>query len=86
MATQPNIFLDEEKIAKLIKEVFKKEFKKQEVKITKIINSNFKLRIKEIKSLKKVANDLIESIEFTQNDLKTKVSCKEKKYLRLKSR
>ena len=86
MATQPNIFLDEEKIAKLIKEVFKKEFKKQEVKITKIINSNFKLRIKEIKSLKKVANDLIESIEFTQNDLKTKVSYKEKKYLRLKSR
>ena len=86
MATQPNIFLDEEKIAKLIKEVFKKELKKQEIKITKIINSNFKLRIKEIKSLKKVANDLIESIEFTQNDLKTKVSYKEKKYLRLKSR
>ena len=28
MATQQNIFLDKEKIAKLIKEVFKKEFKK----------------------------------------------------------
>ena len=50
MATQPKIFLDEEKITKLIKEVFEEEFKKQEVDITKIISSNFTLTIKEIKN------------------------------------
>ena len=47
MATQPNIFLDAEKIAKLIKEVFEKEFKQQEVNIKKISSSNFTLRMKE---------------------------------------
>ena len=36
MVARPKISLDEEKIAKLIKEVFDKEFEKQEVNITKI--------------------------------------------------
>ena len=43
MVTRPKISLDEEEITKLIKEVFKEEFKKQEVNITKIISSNFML-------------------------------------------
>ena len=67
MATRPKISLDQEKITKLIKDVFKEEFKKQEVNITNIISSN--LTMKEIKSLKQEVNDLKESIEFTQNDL-----------------
>ena len=67
MATRPKISLDQEKITKLIKDVFKEEFKKQEVSITNIISSN--LTMKEIKSLKQEVNDLKESIEFTQNDL-----------------
>ena len=79
MGTQPNIFLDEEKITKLIKEEFEKEFKKQEVNITKIISSYFTLTIREIKSLKQEVNNLKENIEFTQNDLETKVSDMEKK-------
>ena len=79
MATQPDIFLDEEKITKIIKQVFEKEFKKQEVNITKIISSYFTLTMKEIKSLKQEVNDLKESIEFTQNDHETKVSDMEKK-------
>ena len=53
MATRPKSFLDEEKITKLIKEVFEEEFKKQEVDITKIVSRNFSLTIKEIKSLKR---------------------------------
>ena len=79
MSTPPKIFLDEEKITKLIKEVFKKEFKKQEVDITKIISSNFTLTMKEIKSLKQEVNDLKESKEYTQNDLEEKVTDVEKK-------
>ena len=79
----------EEKITKLIKEVFGKEFKKYKdtkIKSTKIISSNFTLTIKGITSLKQEVNDLKESIEFTQNDLEEKVTMVEKKYSRLKSR
>ena len=46
LAEQCKISLDEEKIIKLIKEVFEEEFKRQEVKITKIIlSSNFTLKV-----------------------------------------
>ena len=86
MATRPKVFLDKEKITKLIKVVFDEEFKKQEVDITKIISSNFTLTIKEIKSLKQEVNDLKESKEFTQNDLKKKLLMWRKKSPRLKSR
>ena len=34
MVTRPKIYLDEEKITKLIKDVFEEAFKKQEVNIT----------------------------------------------------
>ena len=84
MATRPKIFLDKEKITKLIKVVFDEEFKKQEVDITKIISSNFTLRIKETKSLKQDVNDLKESKEFTQNDLKKKLLMWRKKSPRQK--
>ena len=43
MATRPKISLEEEKITKLIKDVFKEELKKQEVSITSFISSNFML-------------------------------------------
>ena len=49
MATRSKISLDKEKITKLIKDVFKEEFKKQEVNITNIISSNFTLTMKEKK-------------------------------------
>ena len=65
MATRPKISIDEEKITKLIKEVFEKEFKKQEVNITNIISSNSTLTMKEIRSLKQDVSDLKKSIEFT---------------------
>ena len=79
MATRPKISIDEEKITKLIKEVFEKEFKKQEVNITNIISSNSTLTMKEIRSLKQDVNDLKESIEFTQNDLEERIADVEKK-------
>ena len=86
MATRPKIYLDEEKITKLIKDVFKEKFKKQEVNITNIISSNFTLTKKEIKSLKQKVNDLKESIEFTQNDLEEKILTWRKQSPPLKSR
>ena len=62
LATRPIISLDGENIKTLIKGAFEEEFKKQEVNIAKIINSNFVLIMKEIKSIKQEVNDLRESI------------------------
>ena len=81
MTIRPKTSLVEEKITKIIKDVFKEEFKKQEVNITKIISSNFTLKMKEIKSLKHEVNDLKESKEFTQNDLEGKADDVRKKNL-----
>ena len=43
--------LNEEKSAQLIRKTFQEEFKKQEVHITNIISSNFKITMEEIKKL-----------------------------------
>ena len=51
MLTQPKISLDEERLQNLSKRYLKRNLKKQEVIITKIINSNFTLTIIEIKGL-----------------------------------
>ena len=86
MTIRPKIYLVEEKITKLIRDVFEEECKKQEVNITKIISSNFTLKMKEIKSLKHEVNDLKESKELTQNDLEGKATDVRKKSPRLKAR
>ena len=79
MATRLKIYLEEENIKKLIKNIFREEFKKQDVNITNIISTNFTLTLKEIKSLEQEVNDLKESLELTQNDLEKIVSVVEKK-------
>ena len=79
MATRLKIYLEEENIEKLIKNIFREEFKKQGVNITNIISTNFTLTLKEIKSLEQEVNDLKESLELTQNDLEKIVSVVEKK-------
>ena len=68
--------LKEEKLTQLIRKIFQEEFKKQEVHITNIISSNFKITIVEIKKLqekikelKKEVTDLKSSIEHTDADL-----------------
>ena len=80
MATRQKNFFDEERIAKLVKEISEKEFKKQEVNM-KIISNNFILPMKETKSLKEEVTDQKKSMEFTQNDLEQKVADVEKKIL-----
>ena len=68
--------LNEEKSTQLIRKIFQEEFKKQEVHITNIISSNFKITMEEIKKsqeqikeLKKEVTDLKSSIEHTDADL-----------------
>ena len=75
--------LNEEKLTQLVRKIFQEEFKKQEVHITNIISSNFKMIIEEIKKsqeqikeLKKKVTDLKSSVEHTDvglNDLSDRV-------------
>lgn len=79
MALKPKIYLDEE-ITKRIKEVWKQQFKKKKVKITKMVSISFTLTKinKGIKSLKQEVHDLKGSMEFMRNDLEQKVGDVEK--------
>lgn len=77
MALKPKIYLDEE-ITKRIKEVWKQQFKKKKVKITKMVSISFTLTKKGIKSLKQEVHDLKGSMEFMRNDLEQKVGGVEK--------
>ena len=71
------------KSIQLVRKIFQEEFKKQEVHITDIISSNFKMIIEEInksqeqiKELKKKVTDLKYSVEHTDvglNDLSDRV-------------
>ena len=68
--------MNKEKLTQLIRKTFQEEFKKQEVHITNIISSNFKITMEEIKKspeqikeLKKEVTDLKSSIEYTDADL-----------------
>ena len=67
--------LNEQKLEQLTRKIFQEEFKKQEVHITNIISSNFKITMEEIKKskeqikeLKKEVTDLKSSIEDTVAD------------------
>ena len=75
MAEQ-NTTLNEEKLTQLIRKIFQEEFIKQEVHITNIISSNFKITMEEIKKsqeqikeLKKEVTDLKSGVEHTNADL-----------------
>ena len=66
--------LNKEKLTQLIRKIFQEEFRKQEVYITNIISSNFKITTEEIKKsqikeLKKEVTDLKSSMEHTDADL-----------------
>ena len=76
---EPSTFFDEENM-KVIQNVFKEEFEKQEKKIGNLISGNFKITMEEIKksqdeikNLGKEICDLRSSLEFTKNLLEEKV-------------
>ena len=68
-----NTCLSEERLTTLIREIFRKEFKKQQKHLLNIISGNLETTMIEIKSIKTEMNDLKESIEFTENVLEKKV-------------
>ena len=68
--------LNEKKLTQLIRKIFQEEFKKQEVHITNIISSNFKITMEEIeksqeqiKKLKKELADLKSGVQHTDAGL-----------------
>ena len=75
---------DEERITKLIKNVFEGEFKKQEQNLAKIIIGNLEITMQEIKRLKNEVNGLKKSMEFTQSDLEERVNNVEENMCKVK--
>ena len=76
---EPSTFFNEENM-KVIQNVFKEEFEKQEKKIGNLISGNFKITMEEIKksqdeikNLGKEICDLRSSLEFTENVLEENV-------------
>ena len=63
MADNTDILCDEERITKLIKNVFEDEFKKQEENLAKIISGKLEITMQEIKSLKNEVNELKKNME-----------------------
>ena len=76
---EASTFFNEENV-KVIRNIFKKEFEKQEKNIGNLISANFKITMeeikksqKEIKNLDKEICDLRSSLEFTEKVLEEKV-------------
>ena len=85
--TEEHTTLNEEKLTQLIKKIFQKEFKKQEVHITNVISSKFRITMEEIKKsqeqikeLKKEVTDLKSSVEHTDADLNDLSDCVDEIY------
>ena len=68
-----NMCLSQERLTTLIREICRKELKKQLKNLLSLISGNLETTMKEIKSIKTEMNDLKESIEFTENVLEEKV-------------
>ena len=73
-STNGNSTLDKKRIVELIKAVFKEEFLKQQLDISKVISNSLTIIKQEIGKRREEINDLKKSIEFTENVLKNKVS------------
>ena len=74
-----NTCLSEERLTTLMREIFRKDFEKQQKNLLNLISGNLEIPMKEIKSTKTEMDDLKKSIEFTENVLEEKVQkCQEK--------
>ena len=61
---------DEERITKLIKNVFEDEFKKQEQTLAKIISGNLEITMQEIKSFKNEVTELEDTAQKMKFSIK----------------
>ena len=70
--------ISEEILALLMKEIFRKEFKKQERNILSITHGNFEITMNEIKNLKQEISELKSCLDFTEDVLEKKFEKLEK--------
>ena len=68
MAAEANTFLNEENM-KVIRNIFKKEFEKQENNVGILVSANFKVTIEEIKKSQDVFKNLGKEICDLRNSL-----------------
>ena len=87
---EPDTPLNKENPTGLINEILKEEFAKQENNFSNLINGNFEIIMKEIKSqdeikdLRKEITEFKESLEFIENELHGKIKKLEEKHESIK--
>ena len=83
-STNGNTALDKESIFELIKAMFKEEFQKQRLDISKIIGNNLTITKQKIGKLREVINDLKKKYRVYEIVLEDKVSKNEQNFCELK--
>ena len=68
-----HMWISEEKLALLMKEIFQEEFKKQERNILNIIRGNFEITWMKSKIIKQEISKLKSSLDFTEDVFEKKV-------------
>ena len=74
VAACENRYLTEEGLTKLIKNIFKEEFERQQQNILNIICGNFDIQMRKIRELKKNLFVLKQSLEFKEDTLEGKMN------------
>ena len=69
-----NTCFTEERLTKLIKSIFKEEFKRQQQDILNTISGNFDIQMSEIRELNTKVSDLKQSLEFKKDALEERVN------------
>ena len=70
--------ISEDRLKTLMKEIFKKQFEKQQENLLNLISGNSDITMAEIKKVQSDVNDLKASLEHTETVLKEKVAKTEK--------
>ena len=78
-----DLTISEVRLKTLMKEIFKKEFEKQQKNLLNLISGNFDIILTEIKKVQSDINELKASLEHTETVLEEKVAKAEKKVEKL---
>ena len=79
-----DVIISEVRLKTLMKEIFKKEFEKQQKNLLNLISGNFDITMTEIKKVQSDIDELKASLKHTETVLEEKVAKAEKKEEKLK--
>ena len=77
------VTIPEDRLKTLMKQIFNKEFEKQQKNLLNLISGNFDITVTEIKKVQSATNELKASLEHRETVLEEKVAKAEKKVEKL---